>query len=297
MTSTRRWNSYDNNNKHPDDSILLAYLRGQKLETRSSVIQHIENAKCSVCLQKLRELKQVSSTLDILGEMRAYQSYPELSSAAIYAHAQNAVYHQIPANTTLSGTNGRQRPRKSAMRLISIPVAFGLAILFTLTMFVFADLSVRTFNQFSSNGGTSSGQNIMTVAVPPHSTSTQQANVKVTAVVTPVTPVGVKQPYITVCSTTNNVAQLQLVICGFSFDSMHKAMLFFYVPGKSAFWLHNIPIDKLGNFHIMLNVVNCGNLPTFIFGYEATSSTLIKVKLHITSFGSCVAPTTPVTKP
>src|SRR5205823_6411533 len=111
---------------------------GQELETRSSVIQHIENEKCSVCLQKLHELKQVSATLDVLGEMRPYQYYPELSVANTYARMQNAVSRQTPAKTAMNGTYYRLRPRKSAVRWISVPVAFGLVILFTMVMLVFA---------------------------------------------------------------------------------------------------------------------------------------------------------------
>ncbi len=297
MTSTRRWNTYDDVNRHPDDSVLLAYLRKQKLETRSSVIQHIENEKCPVCFQKLHELGQVTQVLDTLGERRSYQYYPELTLADTYARIE----------CSMRDPRYRQRPRNSALRLISIPVAFGLAILFTMAMLVFANLSGQQLNPFSTNGGTSSGHNVLTVVVPPHSIPTQQAKPAATAVVTPepaattvVTPDGTaeaKGPYIEVCSTKDNIAQLQLVICGFSFDSMHKAMLFFYVPGKKAFLLQNIPIDKHGKFHVMWNVIDCGNIPIFIFGYETTSSRWINVKLYITSFGSCVAPASPVVKP
>ena len=76
MASNSRRISYNEVTKHPEDSILLAYLRGQELEARSSVIQHIEDEKCSVCLQKLHELKQVSATLDVLGEMRLLPVLP-----------------------------------------------------------------------------------------------------------------------------------------------------------------------------------------------------------------------------
>jgi hypothetical protein len=197
----------------------------------------------------------------------------------------------------MRGAKYGQRPRQSAVRLISIPVAFGMAILLTMAMLVFANLSGRPFNPFSSIGGTSPGHNMLAVTMPAHSTSTQQANLTATAVVTPGGTAVVKEPHIRICSTKDNIAHLQLVICGFRFDSMHKVMLLFFVPGKAAFWLHNIPVDKHGQFHTEWSIVDCGHMPIYIFGYEATSSTPIKVKLHIASFGSCVAPTTPVVKP
>ncbi len=96
MAGNTRWISYNDVNEHPEDSILLAYLRGQELEVRSSVIQHIDVEKCSVCLQKLNELKRVSTTLDVLGEMRSYQYYPEVSVADTYARMQSAVNRRTP---------------------------------------------------------------------------------------------------------------------------------------------------------------------------------------------------------
>src|SRR5215471_83289 len=173
MAGNTRPITYNNVKKHPEDSILLTYLRGQELEVRSSVIQHINEEKCPRCLQKLNELKEVSATLDVLGNMRSYQRYPELSVIDTYAHMQNAV----------NGVNYRQRPRKSAVRWISVPVAFGLAILFTMSMLVFANLSGTSLNPSSSGGGMSPDQNIVTVAVPPHAASTQEANLTATAIV------------------------------------------------------------------------------------------------------------------
>src|SRR5215469_5312529 len=120
MTSTRRWNSYDDTNRHPDDSILLAYLRGQKLETRSSIIQHIENEKCLDCFQKLNELEQVTHVLDKLGELRSYQYYPELTQVDTYVRLEDSTHHRMTAKTGIFDAKYKQRPRKSAIRLISV---------------------------------------------------------------------------------------------------------------------------------------------------------------------------------
>jgi len=288
MTGNRRLISFNDVYKHPDDSMLLAYLRGQKLEFHSSVMQHIDVEKCPRCLQKLDELKQVSTTLDVLGDMRSYQHYPELSVADTYARMQYAVNHRIPAKTATNGVYHRQRPRKSAVRLISLPAAFGLAILFTMAMLVFANLSGRSFIPFSVNGGTSHIQNNLTIAVPPHSTSTQA----VTPIVTPTGTPETKEPQIKVCSTQANIDQMRLVICGSNFDSTHKVILFVYVPGKKPILYRNIAVDKQGKFQIGWKFADCGNVPTFISSYDVTSSKPISVKLQITSFGNCPAPTT-----
>jgi hypothetical protein len=290
MAGNTRFISFNDVKKHPDDSILLAYLRGQELEDRSSVIQHIDLEKCPRCLQKLNELKQVSATLDALGEMRPYQHYPELSVAETYARMQNALNHRIPAKTTSNGANYRQRPRKSAVRLISVPAAFGLAILFTVAMLVFANLSGRSFIPFSVDGGTSHVQNTLTVVVQPQSTSTQEA----TAIVTP----EAKEPHMKVCSTQADIELSRLVICGSNFDSAHKVALEVHVPGRRSIWLRNIPVDKHGKFQIGWEIASCGNVPTIIYGFGVTNPKQIAAKLQITSFGNCTAPTiTPVVAP
>src|SRR2546430_17117026 len=90
MASNTRWTSYNDVNEHPEDSILLAYLRKQQLEDRLKISRHIDVEKCPRCLHKLNKLKQVSTTLDALGVMQQYQHYPELSVADTYACVRRA---------------------------------------------------------------------------------------------------------------------------------------------------------------------------------------------------------------
>ena len=220
----------------------------------------------------------------------SYQYYPELSVADTYARMQNAVSRQTPAKATMNGVYYRNRPRKSAMRWISVPVAFGLAILFTMAMLVYAAFSGRALLPFSVAGGTSHVQNTLTIVVPPQSTPTQAATANGTS--------EAKGPHIKVCSMQDDITQMRLVICGFNFDSKHKANLLIDVPGKGSFWIRNIPVDRHGKFQAVWTMADCSNVPTSISGYEFTGSKPIKVKLQITSFGSCPAPTTtPAVKP
>jgi hypothetical protein len=179
-----------------------------------------------------------------------------------------------------------------------VPAAFGLAILLTMAMLVFANLSGRSFDPFSLTGGTSSGQNILTVEVPSHSISSPEANLTAPAIGTPGGSSQVKEPHIKVCSTQSDIVKFRLVICGDNFDSTQKATLIAYVPGKNLLWLRDILVDKHGKLQVGWIIADCGNVPTFIYGYEITSSKPIIVKLQITSFGICPASTTtPVAKP
>jgi hypothetical protein len=158
MAGNTRWTSYNDVNQHPEDSILLAYLRKQQVKDRLSVSQHINLEKCPRCLHKLDELEQVSATLDVLGKIRSYQHYQELSVADTYERMQRAVSYRTPTKASLNGANQRQRPRKSVVRLISLPAAFGLAILFTVAMLVFANLSGTSRNPEPSKESISHSQ-------------------------------------------------------------------------------------------------------------------------------------------
>jgi hypothetical protein len=167
-----------------------------------------------------------------------------------------------------------------------------------MTMLVYANLPGRSFDPFSLNGSTSPGQKIATVAIPSHSTSTKEASLTPTAIVSPAGSSKAKEPYLEVCSTQANIDQMRLVICGSNFNSFHRANLIVYISGKKLTWFRNIPVDKYGKLQFGWKISDCRKVPTFIYGYEETSSKPIIVKLQITSFGSCPAPTTtPVAKP
>src|SRR6266581_8923664 len=284
MASNTRWTSFNDDNEHLEDSILLAYLRKQQLEDRLKISRHIDVKQCPRCLHKLNELKQVSATLEVLGIMRSYQHYPELFVDDTYARIQRAAIHRTPVKASLSGTNHRQQPRKSAVRWISLPAAFGLTILFMVAMLVFANLSGKSSIPNSLQGGTSASQNNST-SLP------QQQSTPVDASATPVTG-----PYIEICSTPNNIAHWRLVICGHNFEAGYKVTL--VALGKTPTWLPNLSVDKQGNFQVGWNIVNCRNLPTTIIAYEKANVKPRIVRLQNISFGSCPAPTTtPVAGP
>ena len=290
MASNTRWTSYNDVNEHPEDSILLAYLRKQQLEDRSKISRHIDVEKCPRYLHKLNKLEQVSTTLDALGVMQQYQHYPELSVADIYACVRRAADKRTPVQALLHQINNRQRPRASAVRLVSLPVAFGLAILFTMAMLVFANLSGQSWIPVSVPGVIGHSQDSSTVVVPPHSTpdlaltAIANAGTNITPTATPVT-----RPYIEVCSTHYNIARWRLVICGHNFEAGYKVTL--VVFGNVPVWLPNLPVDKQGDFKVGWNIVNCGNLPSIIVAHEVVNPKRISARLQNISFGSCLVRT------
>ena len=285
MAGNTRLTPHNDIKEHPEDSVLLAYLRKQ-LEDPLNVSRHIEVEECLRCRHKLNKLTQASATLDVLARMQQYQHYPELSVADTYAYVRKAADKRTPVQALLHRINNRQRPRTSAVRLVSLPVAFGLAILFTVAMLVFANLSGQSWIPVPVLKVIKYSQDSSTVVVPPHSTpdfaltATANARTNITPTATPVTG-----PYIEVCSTPYNIAHWRLVICGHNFEAGYKVTL--VALGKTPTWLPNLSVDKQGNFQVGWNIVNCRNLPTTIIAYEKANVKPIIVRLQNISFGSC----------
>ncbi len=290
MAGNTWWKPQKHGEKHPEDSSLLAYIRQQQLEDRSKITQHIDIERCPRCLHRRSELEQVSKTLDVLGQMPPYQHYPELSVARTYAHVQGAANRRTVLQAYLHRVNNRQRPRKSAVRLVSLPAAFALAILFTVAMLVFADLSGVPWLPRSLQGGTSPSQSGSTglprqaVTPTPDLALTATANANATAIAS--------QPNIQVCSTPADIAQSRLVICGYNFEAGHKVSLIVTISGREPVTRHPVHVDKQGEFQDWWYVHNCRNLPTAIFAYEVDNVNVSSPVLVNISFAAC-SPSTP----
>jgi hypothetical protein len=280
MAGNTWWKPDKHGEEHPDDSSLLAYLRQQQLEDQSKISQHIDIERCPRCLYRYSELKQVSETLDVLGQMPSYQHYPELSVARIYAHVERAANRRTVLQAYLQWANNRQRPRKSAVRLVSLPAAFALAILFTVAMLVFAGLYGVPLIPRSLQGGTSPSQNGST-GVP------QQAVTPTPDLALTATANAASQPYIQVCSTPADIAKSRLVICGYNFEAGQKVSLIVTISGRGPITRHPVLVNKQGEFQDWWYVHNCRNLPTAIFAYEVDNVNVSSPVLENISFAAC----------
>jgi len=281
MVSTTKWIQASDGKEHPEDSILLAYMRLQHLEDWPRIDQHIAVELCPRCRRKCDELAQVSATLSVLRQMAAYQHYPELSAARTYAHIQESANKRAPLQAYLHWAGNRQRPRKSPVRLISLPVAFGLALL-CVVLVLAAHLSGGPLSSGSSQGHMSPGQNNAATVQPQFTTPAPQLALTVTAgaTTTPaatLTPTATSttgpQAYLQVCSTAADNAQLHLVICGFNFEPYHKVALVVDVPGRSLVTRHSVFVDQKGAFHDGWYISNCKYLPVAVYAEDLTAGT------------------------
>src|SRR6266851_638608 len=280
MVSTTKWIQASDGKEHPEDSILLAYMRLQQLEDWPRINQHIDVELCPRCRRKCDELAQVSATLSVLRQMAAYQRYPELSAARTYARIQESVNKRAPLQAYLHLAGNRQRPRKSPVRLVSLPVAFGLALL-CVVLVLAAHLSGGSLPG-SSQGHVSPGQNNAATLQPQYTTPAPRPALTVTAgaTTTPaatLTPAATSttgpQAYLQVCSTAADNAQLHLVICGFNFEPYHKVALVVDVPGRPLVTRHPVFVDQKGAFHDGWDIYNCKYLPVTVYAEDFTAGT------------------------
>jgi hypothetical protein len=295
MTSTTTWIRDSDGKEHPEDSVLLAYVRRQQLEDRLSINRHINVEQCPRCRHKCDELAQTSATLDVLGQMGAYQHYPELPAATTFSHVQGAANKQNPLRAYVHWAGRQQRPRKSIVRLISLPLAFGLALL-CVVLVLAAHWPGGSLVMEPSQGGTSPSQSNATALQEQHTTptpdlaltATARASSSPTPALTPTASPG-PQPYLKVCSTPADIAQLRLVICGFNFEPGHKLSLVVDIPGKQLVTRHPVLVDEQGEFQDDWYIYYCGNLPAAIFAEDMTAGTDYSYTPVNISFANCSA--------
>ncbi len=291
MAGNTWWISDKDGKKHPEDSILLAYVRGQQLKDRLRISRHINVEQCQHCRYKYNELVQVSVTLDVLGQMPLYQDYPELSVDDTFTYVQRAANKHNPLQGYLEWVGNRQRPRKSAMRLISLPVAFGLALFLVVLVVLAAQLSGVLRMSGPLQGHTSPSQNNSTAIIPHQTTPTPDLALTATAnAALTSTPTGSK-PDIKVCSTHGDIVQFRLVICGYHFEPGHKVSLVVVSPGYEPAMQDPVMVNKQGKFQDTLYISNCSNIPPYIFPYDVTSQKSYSTTLENISFASCPVPT------
>ncbi len=269
MVSSTKWIQASDGKEHPEDSILLAYMRLQQLEDWPRINQHIDVEQCPRCRRECDELAQVSATLAVLRQMAAYQHYPELSADRTYAHIQRSANKRAPLQAYLHWAGNRQRPRKSPVRLVSLPVAFGLALL-CVVLVLAAHLSGGSLLPVPFQGHTSPDQNNAATVQAQHTTPVSGPAATLTPTATPTTG---PQAYLKVCSTAADNALSHLVICGFNFEPGHKVALVVDVPGRPLVTRHAVVVDQQGEFHDGWYIHNCKNLPVAVYAEDLTAGT------------------------
>jgi len=293
--------------EHPENSSLLAFLRGQQLEDSERIRLHL--IYCTRCRQTYANLSHISQPLDILSQMSRYQRYPELSSALILRQIQQGAQKQGIWSSLAQRTMNRPRPKKSAVRLVSLPVAFGIGLLCMTVIIVLAYTfahfvpvpplpgvltSGMSDNQPSVAGLTQhqpTPSPTQVVTAMPAVTATTITTSTVTGSPTPTTTPGKshQRPSISDCSARLGTAQYPQVICGSNFKPGDRVTLKEYVfLNKLEMIDTSVTVDANGKFTDYLKIISC-KATFFAFIAEDTSSNPVvdSNTLWESSMGDC----------
>lgn len=275
-TSEKRDVQGGSGGEHPENSSLLAFLRGQQLEDSECIRLHIMH--CTQCQQTYANLSHDSKPLDILSQMSLYLRYPELSAALIPMQIQRGTQKQSRWSSLARRTVSRPRPKKAAVRLVSLPVAFGVGLLCMTVIIVlaytFAHFVTAPFFPWSSPWGivnnqpnqASVAQHQPTQVVP--ATGTPTASVTVSS-----TPTSTTGPMIVVCSTAADMKNHRLVICGSNFKAKDKVELFEDLPSnKQPVMRSSVTVNSKGTFRDPLSIYFCRNVPLAIVAEDVSGN-------------------------
>jgi hypothetical protein len=263
-----------NREEHPGNSSLLACLRGQRLEDQERIDLHLMG--CSQCQQTYADLSQSSKPLDVLNQMSRYERYPELSPVLILRQAQDNALKRSIWSDLERRTVSRPRPKRTAVRLVSLPAALVLVLLFMTVVIVLA-YTFTHFLQVPSHwslpwGIHSSQPNEASVAQ-------HQPTLSPTSVVRPTSTTG---PNIVVCSTTADIKNFRLVICGSNFKQGDRVRLVEILLGGKLIPLRIIKsVDADGKFTTHPVIISCESMPQAIIAEDISSKTPVSATLSI----------------
>ncbi len=297
--SEHTWKQDKGNNLHPEENLLLAYIRRQlAADTSLEVYQHL--AICEPCRRKHATLllqcglaysmPTYPSIVDMLGERI---DSPAAAQLALQQRRQSALQQDVALGRAfvlffLSKALRLQRhsakgSASTTIAIRSVPLV-GIAALIISVALVVAIVLAYTFSNHILVPGNFSGVNKLTtpsvmptqiaIQSKPTATSTatptQVGNTPGTGSAVTATPTGSYRPYVKVCSTQAEWAHSQLHICGANFTpgdkiELYGKMLGFFTSQKSM-----VVADAHGSISVVWTIANCHMTPDSIYAQDLT---------------------------
>ena len=257
--------------RHPDKSILLAYIRRQPLDDKLYIQQHVEH--CERCGQQCDEYKRLSSSLeDALMQVRHF--YPHLTSHVFYTIEEHSY-----ESGKLRGAQGLRdyRPKR---RMARPQVAILLVLLFSMLLTTVAyaistnHTSLISYIPHHSIATTVPSPNLGNLVPPPQVASKHKHPPKHIAVPTPVvsvTPVSTVSPSIVICGTSITGHSRYLKICGDHFTPGDQVRVVLEYR-KNSQLLAPVTVDAKGQFEDAFTIA-CRDVPMMIFASDQSHST------------------------
>ncbi len=261
--------------RHPDKSILLAYIRRQPLDDRLYIQQHVEH--CERCSQQCDEYKRLSSSLeDALMQVRHF--YPHLTSYVFFSieeHSYESGKLRVAQRQSLSDYRAK---RKMARLRIAISLVLLFAILLTTVAYAISTnhTSLISYIPHHSIATTQPSPNLGNLVPPPQVTSKHKRPSKHIAVPTPVvsmasTPASTVRPSMVICDTSITGTSRYLKICGDHFTPGDKVTVVLEYP-KNSQSLAPVTVDGKGHFEDGFSRA-CGDIPIVIHAIDQSHKT------------------------
>jgi len=258
--------------RHPDKSILLAYIRRQPLDDRLYIQQHIEH--CERCSQLCDEYKLISGTLeDAL--MRAPHFYPQLTGRVIYSVEK----HLYESGKLRAAKRRSLRDYRPKHRMARLTVAISLVLAMLLTTVAYA-ISTNQAPLISRQGiaTTQSTPDLGNLVPPPRVTSKHKhppkhvvAPPQTPSVAAATTPSSTPEPSMVICGRSATGTLMYLMLCGDHFTPGDKVTVVLEYL-KSSKSLAPVTVDAKGQFEDSVSIA-CAYVPIAIYANDQTHST------------------------
>ncbi len=295
---------------HPDDSVLLAYMRRQALvESWPSLQQHIFD--CNRCQQHYQDLADVSALLtDTLLYAPDAHHYPSLVGNVLEAiHDPGAdrlalrkrrqaqlredlalgkalvIHFLISAKTgvmrVLPGLPTPGAQRTSAGRLRVMPTTIALLLLAIIVVLTFS-LTASAFGLFHVSGEI--------IPLPLQPTATVPSHAVTSLVNQPTATPSTNAPMLKLCTTSSDKAQSRIRICGSHFAPGDKVQLIIQTAATQTHTRHTLFVDAQGNFQDSWIIVSCKDYPAVVSVEDLTYALTAATELQNNQLGLCHIP-------
>lgn len=307
------WIQDNEGNRHPDDSILLAFVRRQlSIAEARAVNEHL--ARCQTCPVKCAQFKYIGdglqnvlaypmpvypSVADKLGERIAS---PAATRLALRERRQVRLHEDIALGKALVmftlkrllGVRNQHtsQPRNRAMAsvpVVSIPVLVILVLTVVAAVLAFTlsgHINAPTNRSQGSNG---IGTPLVQPTILPQSTATPTLTPVPTQAPTtpthvpgnngagkgkPTPPASNGNATVYLCSSTTDLQQSRLNICGKNFKPGDKVILFEYIPGIGNRAKPPVIIaDAQGTISVQWTITNCRTIPASVYALDLRTNT------------------------
>lgn len=268
--------------QHPDESILLAFVRRQlRNDEWPGIQEHL--AHCPQCRRHCAEYDQVGAFLRQWATSEYYATNPALTER---------VLQRINASTSVR-ERWQERVRMPSLRLMAVPVAIALVVLFSVVFFTIAYRGPLT----------GQGHNVKHIVLTP-TQAVRNIRQTPTAKARPPTPtatVATKNDHdggnssssggggnLYLCSPPRKHNAFVLQVCGSNFTPDAQIYLIFTVQGQQFQPRGAITADQSGDFAMSFIIPNCRFVPNAINAVDANNNQLAPTLSNI-QVGHCSA--------